>query len=164
MARLGDLHTSKTPDETRRDIRDVFRKWGIEHFDIIPPSKDLVNARVEWWIGQRKHEISCSRFYNYRQNLRAVYGILHALRLAAERGIMEELARAATAMLPPGSIKRPPHEVLGIAPDAPFAVAEAAYRVLAKDCHPDAGGTDEQMQELNEAIEALRLTRKEASA
>lgn len=44
MARRGDLHTSKTPDETRRDIREVFRLWGVKHFDIFPwPDK-----RQEW--------------------------------------------------------------------------------------------------------------------
>ena len=164
MARLGDLHTSKTPDETRRDIREVFRKWGVQDFDILPAPKGLTVARVEWWIGQRKQEISCSRFYTYYQNLRAVYSILHALRLAADRGIMEELARAATAMLPPGKIERRPHEVLGVASDAPLVVAEAVYRTLAKQAHPDAGGNDERMQELNKAIEAFRVTAGEKDA
>ena len=158
MARRGDLHTSKTPDETRRDIREVFRLWGVEHFDIYPPARDLAAARVEWWVDQRKQELSCSRFYVYRQNLRAIFLILHSLRLAAERGIMEDLAKAATAMLPPGKVKRPPHEVLGIASDAPLDLAEAAYKVAAKKSHPDAGGSDERMMELNEAIAILRAT------
>jgi len=35
--------------------------------------------------------------------------------------------------------------------------AEVGYRILAKKFHPDHGGTNEQMSELNAAIAALRV-------
>ncbi len=53
---------------------------------------------------------------------------------------------------PPGS----PYAVLHISPNAPLAVAEAAYRALAREAHPDAGGNHERMKALNAAIEAIR--------
>jgi len=52
-----------------------------------------------------------------------------------------------------------PYEVLGIRPDAPLDVAEAAYRARAKKAHPDAGGRDDEMRELNAAIESIRAKR-----
>lgn len=39
---------------------------------------------------------------------------------------------------------------------SPLAVAEAAYKHLAKSAHPDRGGSKEKMLELNQAIEELR--------
>lgn len=47
-----------------------------------------------------------------------------------------------------------PHRVLFIAPDAPIEVVKAAYKVLAWAYHPDRGGSEDAMRELNEAYEA----------
>jgi hypothetical protein len=49
--------------------------------------------------------------------------------------------------------------VLHLSPDTPLPVAEAAYRALAKQAHPDAGGSSDQMQRLNAAIERVRKER-----
>lgn len=48
-----------------------------------------------------------------------------------------------------------PHRVLYVAPDAPEEVVRAAYRALAQVYHPDHGGSEEAIRELNEAYEAL---------
>jgi hypothetical protein len=44
---------------------------------------------------------------------------------------------------------------LHLAPDAPRYVAQAVYRVLAKDRHPDHGGATEAMRALNLAYELV---------
>jgi hypothetical protein len=49
--------------------------------------------------------------------------------------------------------KRDAHAVLGVPVDADAATIAAARKRLAKRLHPDAGGSVEQMQELNEAAE-----------
>ena len=46
---------------------------------------------------------------------------------------------------------RDPYEVLGIARGASFEEIRAAYRRASKSCHPDLGGSHEQMVELNAA-------------
>ena len=46
--------------------------------------------------------------------------------------------------------------VLFVTTDAPPDVVTAAYRALAKQYHPDRGGSTEQMQRLNAALEVLR--------
>lgn len=159
MRRYGSLNTTKATEQTRHAIEETFRKWGIDEYRIPRDGRGVSGpARLIFYVNDQPQELTCARFYGYRTNLRALYLILEALRLAQERGIMKELARAAIAMLPAGERGRMPHEVLGIAPDAPLEVAEAAYRVLARKRHPDTGGTEQQMKELNAAIEALRAT------
>lgn len=49
--------------------------------------------------------------------------------------------------------------VLGVLPSAPREVVEAAYRALALKFHPDRGGTDQIMANLNRAIEHIRKER-----
>lgn len=49
-----------------------------------------------------------------------------------------------------------PYAVLHLANDAPLEVAEAAYRALVKQQHPDVGGNHAPMVALNRAIEAIR--------
>ncbi|KKM51397.1 hypothetical protein LCGC14_1555530 [marine sediment metagenome] len=157
MARLGGLTSKKTPAETRHDIDETFAKWGIDEYRVPRDGRgDYGEATVIFYVNDQKQDLSCSRFSYYRDNLRAVYLILESLRKAQERGILQELARAAIAMLPPGVVKRLPHDVLGVATNAPLTVAEAAYRALAKERHPDIGGSNEAMRELIEAIEAIR--------
>jgi len=73
------------------------------------------------------------------------------------------LAGAAGMLPPPGAspvaVERAPEPwftVLGVLPEAPIEVAEAAYRALAKKAHPDAGGSSEAMGRLSRAIEEAR--------
>jgi len=49
---------------------------------------------------------------------------------------------------------------LGVLPSAPRAVIEAAYRALAKDAHPDVGGSEVRMRVLNAAIASIRKERR----
>lgn len=49
------------------------------------------------------------------------------------------------------------HAVLGVMPDAPIEVIEAAYRALAKKHHPDRGtGDTAKMQEINQAYARIK--------
>lgn len=80
-----------------------------------------------------------------------------SLRMNEVRGLGEFMREAYLALEgPTGPVIRDPYEVLGIRPDAPLEVAEASYRALAKVAHPDAGGSEAKMAELNAAIERVR--------
>ena len=48
------------------------------------------------------------------------------------------------------------YTVLHLQPTAPAELVDAAYRTLARIHHPDAGGSTETMQRLNEAVETIR--------
>jgi hypothetical protein len=62
------------------------------------------------------------------------------------------------------SIRRddPDFAILHLLPSAPPELVEAAYRCLAKRCHPDTGGEHAVMLRLNEAVVRLR-ERQEAT-
>ena len=49
-----------------------------------------------------------------------------------------------------------PHEILGVAEDAPEAVIDAAYRALSKKKHPDQGGTQNEFKEIKKAYEQIK--------
>lgn len=59
-------------------------------------------------------------------------------------------------MFRPGSrsVPKDPYEVLGVAPGADAATILEARRALAKQLHPDVGGSVESMQRLNAAADA----------
>jgi hypothetical protein len=48
--------------------------------------------------------------------------------------------------------KRPWYEVLGVSPDAPREVIEAAGKALQRKTHPDVGGSEADFQDVQEAI------------
>jgi curved DNA-binding protein len=49
-----------------------------------------------------------------------------------------------------------PHQVLGVGPKATPSEIKSAYRKLAKEFHPDRGGSAERFQEIQSAYDALR--------
>lgn len=54
-------------------------------------------------------------------------------------------------------LKELPEGFLGLLPDPPLPLAEAAYHILCKMYHPDTGhGDNEKMKQLNMAIDLLR--------
>jgi len=65
-----------------------------------------------------------------------------------------DLARAALATRTPET----PHwaRTLYVQPNAPREVIDAAYRALSKKYHPDLGGSEERMKQLNDAAEQAR--------
>lgn len=72
MSNLGQLRTDKPPEETRRDIEDVFHKWGIDEYRIPRDGKgDKGDAVIVYWLNDKKQELTCRRFWYYRENLRA---------------------------------------------------------------------------------------------
>jgi hypothetical protein len=154
------MSTTKRADETKAEIRECFRKWGVHRDDIEIYRYDgkygHQGGRVEFRVNSNRQVLSCDNWFDYATNLRALYLALDATRKAAQRGILEQFAQAALAMLPEAKRRRPPQEILQVAEGASIEVAEAAYRALAKEMHPDAGGTEEAMKELNEAIETFR--------
>ncbi|KAF1084853.1 DnaJ domain protein [Sporotomaculum syntrophicum] len=65
-----------------------------------------------------------------------------------------DLARAAMARRTPETPSWA--KALYVQPDAPREVMEAAYRALSKKHHPDLGGSEAMMKQLNDAIEQAR--------
>lgn len=162
------LQTDKTWAETERAIRDTFRKWGVQHFEILA---GLRGVQAQRW-NQRKDEAEVAVNFQHPvtgarvpvhsseqaravDNLRVCYLALEAPRLNELRGIAD-VVREAYLALPPAVRERDPYEVLGVRPDAPLAVIEQAYKTLARLNHPDHGGSEEIMREINQAWDRIR--------
>ena len=111
----------------------------------------------------REQAIACDKWTSIRDNLHAVAKTIEALR-AVERWGTGEMVGAAFAgftAIPasasagiPVRPKRPWYEVLGVSPDAPREVIEAAGKAMQRKTHPDAGGSEWEFQEVQEAISA----------
>lgn len=103
--------------------------------------------------------IACDRWDRIRDNLRAIGLSIAALRGLDRWGASELLDRAFAgfAALPAaGPSHRPWWEVLQVPRDANANEVRAAYRSLARERHPDVGGTDDEMAELNRAWQEWR--------
>lgn len=107
--KFGDLRTTTTLARTKQEIKDTFRKWPeVQGYDV---RLGLQDAEILFTVNGTQQRLACERFGDAGTNLRALYLALDATRLAAQRGILKELATIATALLGPGVMKRPAHEV-----------------------------------------------------
>lgn len=102
--------------------------------------------------------IPVDRYATPEANLQAIHHILEARRTELRHGTLA-LVRASfqgfKALPAPGV--RHWSDVLGVSTNAPADVIQAAYRDLARKCHPDHGGSEPAMSELNRARdEALK--------
>lgn len=157
------VETNKTAQTTLTDIRHCVEIWNrdsgakvISDYDILPSMKVAgVDATVRLELRNSPLEIRCSSQSDYALNLRCCYLALDSMRLNERRGIGDVL-REAYAQLPAAPRALDPYEVLGVRSDTPLEDIEAVYRSKARRAHPDAGGSDAQMKELNEAIKKIR--------
>lgn len=104
----------------------------------------------------RQMVFACDRWNKVEDNMRAIEKTIDALRGVERWGASEMMERAFTSFeaLPP---PRSCWDILGLRPGAPNDEIEKAYRSKARSAHPDTGGSDAAMAELNRAREdALR--------
>lgn len=103
--------------------------------------------------------IAVDRYSKVEANLQAIHHILEADRTKLRHGSLEIVRASYRGFIALPASRRDWRAILGITPEArPTAAAiESQFRALAKQRHPDAGGTAEQMAELNHArAEALK--------
>jgi hypothetical protein len=118
-------------------------------------------AEVTFEYRQQPVRVSYAVQRNYESNLRAIYLTLEGIRLAYARGLGDIFTSTVSQMLQlgAGATARDPYEVLGVRPDFPDEIIHAAWKVLAKKLHPDAGGSDDAMKELNDALDRIHRER-----
>lgn len=150
--------------DCRRRLVTTLTRWGVDSYSVDCPTSrygsrftDTAERFVLVTFDHPQNgytEVRVDRFERPVDNLWAIALGLAAIRLNELRGL-DDVARQVYAALP-APRERDPYEVLGIRPDAPAEVVEAAYRARAKQVHPDHGGTAEQMAELNAAYERVK--------
>ena len=154
--------TGWPPSNSRGEIQSEFNRWNEQAGERVVSDYDLPmqrpgqrEAAVTFLLRGNKVTVKLDKWPEFQTNLRCCLLIIKDMRLGEARG-MTEAIRAAYMALPAPVTERDPWELLGIRPDADPDVAEAAYRAIAKRLHPDAGGSETAMQDLNKAIEAVR--------
>ncbi len=144
---------------------DTMRLWGVINWSTNYPrgarlegyNQNLEDRNVELTYQKNGKTIKLSMNKQNRavDNLRVLYLAVEAMRLNEKRGIGEVLESAYRQLASPMQ-EQTPWEILGILPGSVLMVAEAAYKSKALSYHPDRGGSNEKMQILNKAIQAIR--------
>ena len=162
------LRTEKKWGETLADLEDTFRLWGIHEWTVTPmrprsrgryQGKDERRVTLHYLKDGAEIDLPMDQQDRAEDNLRVLYLAVEAMRMNEKRGIAD-VVRDAYLQLPAPLKVRDPYEVLGVRSDSPIEVVEAAYRALAKQAHPDAGGSTEVMTSLNEAVAQIRKERE----
>lgn len=147
-------------------VTDVQLDSGAEH-QKQNPNKPYANATYEdpgvvvyFTKDGEEMAAACDRWDNPRDNAQDLYHYLHETRMQEQRGTVTAESEYDKLRLPSGdedavTVEPEPHEVLGVAPDAPPAAVKGAYRELMKERHPDHGGTEEEFHRLQEAKEEM---------
>lgn len=96
----------------------------------------------------------CDKWDRVADNIAAIAAHIDAIRRIERYGVqsVEEAFAGFVALPPPLSWR----QILGVADGADAKVCEAAYRALARQHHPDNGGSTVKMAELNQARDAMR--------
>ena len=170
-----DVPTDRAIDEVEQELKRIGvddwrlstaaphrQKDGRPYANANPDDPGVV---VRWTMDGAQYAVACDHYTRPRDNIRAIGLYLHEKRKMDNRPIKTGQSEFATAQLPGEeayggredavAVEPEPHEVLGVAPDAPDEVIEAAARRLKKETHPDSGGSREEFQRVNEAEEKL---------
>lgn len=115
---------------------------------------------VRWRNDGEQFAVACDAYTRLQDNARAVYLWVHETRMRGQRPVRTGDSQFAAARLPspdeePAVTEAPPHDVLGVAPDAPPGVVRAAARAQIKETHPDQGGTREELARVQRAKAAM---------
>jgi hypothetical protein len=103
--------------------------------------------------------IAIDAYTRVRDNVAAIAATLEAMRAIERHGGAQILERAFTGFAALAAPGKSWWDVLQVKPDATRDAIEANFRRLARERHPDRGGTDQAMAELNEARDAAMRAR-----
>lgn len=161
--------------ETSSDIRTELDRMGADDWRASTASGGAYTKRdglpkhnanpsdpgfvLRWTNEGENFAVACDNYEELRDNARTVYLWVNETRKRSQRPVQTGSAEFAAARLPSGDdavvATEPPHEVLGVAKDAPEDVVEAVARRLKANNHPDSGGSREEFQRIVDAEEAL---------
>lgn len=112
---------------------------------------------VYWTRDGEQFAAPCDRWNNLRDNARAIAKYLDAKRALDRYGVETIGTEFATQALPSGEDAgdAPPHEILGVSPDADAGTIKRAARERKKEHHPDQGGNPETFKRITRAESIL---------
>lgn len=123
------------------------------------PEPDDPGVCAYFQLDREPYALACDRYDRVADNLAAIAAHIAATRAITRYGVASaaETLRAFLALPDPvAATPRQWWEVLGVPARPAWSEVEGAYRRLAVERHPDRGGSDESMAELNAARDAAR--------
>ena len=170
-----DVPTGRAIDEVERELERIGvgdwrlstaaphrQKDGRPYANANPDDPGVV---VRWTMDGAQHAVACDHYTRLRDNIRAIGLYIREKRKMDNRPIKTGQSEFATARLPGKeayggredalAVEPEPHEVLGVAPDAPDSVIKAATQEMKKKAHPDQGGSSEALQRVLSAEKKL---------
>lgn len=159
------ITTDKSWSRTKSELADCFAKWGVRDWEA---NANVMESRTEnqtlsqtergvtvrYIKGGKTVTLSLNTQERPVDNLRALYLCIEDMRMIEARGLADTVQSAYLQLAAPAAAFDP-WELFGLRPGAGRDEIEAMYRVKARQKHPDAGGTDEEMAQLNAARERL---------
>ena len=144
--------------DTGRKVQSIVLSSNVAGLRTEKPTDPGVAAWFHW-DGEWRC-IAVDRYLKVEENLQAIHHIIEARRVEMRHGgltIVRSTFKGFTpALEAPGS--KSWWSVLGVQRDADLGTIRAAYNRLARERHPDTGGSDEMMAELNQARDAALQT------
>lgn len=143
---VDDYRLSTAAPHRKRD--------GRPYANVNPDDPAIV---VRWFDADDRYAAGADHYTTLKANARALGLYLENKRKMAMRPVATVDNEFSVAKLPPGDgddsivLHRDPAAILGVQPDAPKAVIEAAARQLKAAAHPDQGGDAKQMQRIEKA-------------
>ncbi|TKX61193.1 J domain-containing protein [Halorubrum sp. ASP1] len=149
-------------DEWRGEIANAHTKSnGLPLHNANPDDPGFV---LRWVDDGEQFAVACDDSPRLRDNVRYVLKWVHETRMRSQRPVQTGDSEFAAARLPPGdddeavvgtATRQPPHEVLGVAPNAPENVIESAARARKAETHPDNDGDREEFKRVVNAKKAM---------
>lgn len=166
MPKTYTVHTDKTVNETRRDIAEQVQTWCNDGAKRIEWSLELnVPVARQFTRSLTREERAATLYLHFADgreivwsadsqetpasNARLLRIAIERLRLIEKAGLSELMRSALLQLDAPHQVD--PWQLFGLRPDADRTVVDAVYRQLAKERHPDHGGTDDAFRELDDA-------------
>lgn len=159
------ITTKSSWSKTQSELAREFDLWGVHDWDTNYPRGARLEGRsqsepdrlvnLRYVLRGKTVNLSMGKQDRAVDNLRVLYLCIQDLRMNEKRGLSEIMEQAYLQIAGP-SREKSPWEILSIFPGSPLQVAEAAYKAKAIEAHPDRGGSNEVMSELNQAIEKIR--------
>ncbi len=150
--------------KTRSQLKTEMERLGVDEWRIeeVGGGSGDPGVVLRWIDDGVDYAAACDRHKTKTANLREVYLWVNETRMREQREVQTAEDAFAAARLPSGDEEagvvvgeEPPHEILGVDPDADTKEIKRAYRDRAGDVHPDRGGSEEEFKQVKSAKEQM---------
>lgn len=146
---------------TERQLREEMGRMDVDSWRLshVSGSGGDPGVVLRWEQDHTPYAVACDHWGTKTANMREIYMWVEETRKRGDRPVVTgDTDFAAARLMPPDADEPadpPPHEVLGVAPDASEAVIDAAAKARLGETHPDKGGSQEAFKRVQRAREKL---------